>query len=81
MIGARLALLETRMKFDLVDRRHHAGRFNDPVEMLGQEIRHADRPGLARLAKRDQALPCLDIAILGRHRPMDQIEIDRLDTQ
>lgn len=49
--------------------------------MLGQEVRYADRSGLARLAQLNHRLPRIDVEVLARHRPVHQIEVDRLEPE
>lgn len=40
-------MLEVRVEFDLVDRGRRLGRFEDPVEVLGQVVGDTDRAGQA----------------------------------
>jgi hypothetical protein len=58
--GQHVALGEVRVDLDLVDRRHHRRRVEEPVEVLAHEVADADR---ADLAVREQLLQrpvCLD---------------------
>jgi hypothetical protein len=47
--------------------------------MLRKEVRDADLADESSLARLDQRLPCLDVRVLARQRPVDEEQIDRLD--
>ena len=66
------------VQLDLVDGGRHAGLVDDPAQVRGLEVRHADGAREAGLLRLDQRLPGLDVAVLGRHRPVDQVEVDVL---
>lgn len=57
MLGAEVlhfALREVRVALDLVDRRHHRCAFEEPREVLGDEVADPDRADLALSEQRLQ---------------------------
>ena len=81
VVGDLVGSLVMRVQLDLVDRGRHAGRGDDAVEMLGQEIGDADRARLARLAKLHQRLPRRHVPVLRGRRPVDEVQVDRVHSQ
>ena len=69
------------MQFDLVDRGHDSGFTLEPVEVHWREIAHTDRPDEPLIAHRDHRAPGLHILVDSRQRPVDEIEIDAVETQ
>ena len=61
VVGALLALLEVRMRFDLIDRWRHAGQARELVDVAGQEVAYADMLDDALLLRVDERLPSLEI--------------------
>src|ERR1035437_3014526 len=49
--------------------------------MLGQEVGHADRPHATGGVDLLQDRPDVNEQSLGRHRPMDQVQVDHLNTE
>jgi hypothetical protein len=64
------------MQLDLVDGGHDAGGVDDHVEVLGFEIAHSDRADPALVAKVGEGLEGLDELVLGRQRPMDEVQVE-----
>src|SRR5207248_8649415 len=79
--SAELALLETRVQRDLVDRRHDAGGVDDPLQVLDLEVRDADRPDATLFAQRAQRLPRFQVQPAARDRPKDQLQVYLVATQ
>ena len=62
VLGAQLGLLQVGVQLDLVDDGRHAGLVDDPVEMVGLEVRDADRDEPVGLLELDERLPGVDVA-------------------
>src|ERR1700733_13978989 len=75
---AERLLLKFWMKLDLVHRRRDARLANDPFDVIGIEIRDADRANPLILLETNQRLPAFDIAVDALAWPMDQIQIERV---
>jgi hypothetical protein len=73
---AQGALLKARMKLHLVERRRHTGRVDDRAQIVGTEVRDADRLRSPLFAQPDERLPRLHIVAERGHRPVDQVQID-----
>jgi hypothetical protein len=74
-------LLEVRVQLDLVDRRHLAGGLHDAPQVLRLEVRRTDRADEPLVAQLDQRLPGLDVAVPGRHGPVDEVEVDVVELE
>ncbi|EGX93195.1 DNA double-strand break repair and VJ recombination XRCC4 [Cordyceps militaris CM01] len=77
-------VLQVRVELNLVDGRHHLGRLEDRLQVLRQEVGHANRPGPARGLDRLHLGPFLlqrRAGALGEPRPVQQIEIDIVDAE
>ena len=79
---AQRTLDEVRMDLDLVHRRHHFARRDQILQVVRAEVAHADgadasvrEEPLSRVIGRDGPIP------LVRHRLMQQIQIDRVQTE
>ena len=77
----QLALLKSRVQLNLIEDRHDAGFARDALEVLGLEVGDADRPNAALLFQADEGPPRIDVKSAARRRPMDEIEIDIVETQ
>ena len=71
-------LLKAWMKLDLVHRRRNARFAHDPFEVIGIEIRDADRANPPFPVETNECFPAFDIKVDARARPMDQIQIERV---
>jgi len=69
------------VELDLVERRRLAGLGDHALEVCGLEVGHPDRADQTLVAQLDESLPSLYVAVVGRHRPMDQIEIHVVDLE
>jgi hypothetical protein len=69
------------VQLDLVDRRRHPGLLDEAVEMVGLEVRHADRADQPLLLEVDERLPRLDVQVLRRNGPVDEVEIDEIELE
>ncbi len=78
---AQGALLEVRVEFDLVEHRHDTGGLDDLVDVIGLEVRDADRAQPPAGLQFDEGLPGLDEATVARSRPMDQQEIEFVEPE
>ena len=74
--GAQLGLLEVRVQLDLVDGRQLLGLALEPLEVLDAEVGDADRARVALLLDPFEGAPGVEVAVLARHRPVDQVEVD-----
>ncbi len=74
--GAQFRLLPAGVQLDLVGGRRHAGLADDAFQVGDGEVGHADGPGPALLAQPHQGLPAVEVEVLGRGRPVDQVEVD-----
>ncbi len=78
--GPLRGLREVRVQLDLVHERRDARRRDHRVEVVGQEVRDAhvtDQPALAAL---DERLVRLDVPPDARVRPVDQVQVDPVET-
>ena len=80
VVGQLFALLEVRVQLDLVDGRRHTCIANEQVDVAGQEVADANVLDQAAFASFDQRFPCLDELALAWVRPVNQIEIDVVET-
>src|SRR6185436_9727188 len=76
VLAPQAGLLEARVELDLVDGGGHARLVDDPAQMVGLEVRDADRPDEALGLQLDERLPRLDVAVPRRDRPVDEVEVD-----
>src|SRR4051794_29223619 len=81
VLAPQLTLLQVGMELDLVDRRRLAGLVDDPVEVVGLEVRHTDGADEPLVARLDERLPGLHVEVLGRHGPVDEVEIHEVELQ
>ena len=80
VVGQLFALLEVRVQLDLVDGRGHARIANEQINMAGQEVADADMLDQPTFTGFDQRLPCLNKLTLARVRPMNQVEVDVVES-
>ncbi len=78
---AQNLLLKSRVKLDLIDRGRNPGLADDSFEIIGIEIRDADRADPAFALKADESLPAFNVAVEPRPRPMDEVEVERFAAQ
>jgi hypothetical protein len=76
-----LVLREVRVQLDLVDRRRHTGLGDDAVEVLGQEVRGANRAHGAFVTHTDERLPRLDVLVDGWLRPVDEEQVEPVESE
>src|SRR5699024_7549700 len=55
--------------------RQLTGLSSQPLQVGNLEVRHADTAGPAALTDLQQRLPGLDVQVLGRYRPVDQVQV------
>ena len=77
----RVVSRHQRVELDLVDVGHDAGLRDQALEVRFLEVRGADRADAAVLEQLDQPPPGVDVAILPRHRPVDQEQVDVVDAE
>ncbi len=77
----RFRLRETRMHLQLVDGRRLAGFIDEPPQMLGKEIRNAGGANHAFLLELQQRLPCFDVLVDRGERPMDEIQVEMVESE
>ena len=78
---AHLVLLEVRVQLDLVQHRDHAGGLDDATQVLGLEVRHADRGQAPARPELEEGLPGLEVAVVLRRRPVDQQQVEAIEAE
>src|SRR5690554_1565759 len=78
---AQVPLGKTRMQLDLVDRRRDTGLGDDTLQVVLSEVTHPDRPHQTILAKFQHRLKSLHVLIDSRQWPVDQVQVDVVETQ
>ena len=84
--GAHRLVAEVRVHLDLVDRRHLPAVVDDPLQVVGLEVRDADRrrPAVAPLRRElgQRAPRRLEVAVVpGRQRPVDEEQVDLVEPE
>src|SRR5699024_2149436 len=81
--GARedVGLLERRVDLDLVDDGQDVGGRDEPVEVVGEEVRDADRADGAVGVELLEGAPRLDVEVEARDGPVDEVEVDDVDAE
>ena len=79
--GGDLRLLVRRVQLDLVDGGHDGGLVQQAVQVRHQKVGDTDGAGTAGLLNLLQCLPALDELVVGRGRPVDQIEVDLVEAE
>ena len=69
------------MELDLVHRRQPLGLVAQPLEILDAEVGDADRADAALVLDPFEGAPGVEEAVLGRHRPVDQVEVDMVEAE
>ena len=78
---AQFGLLQVRVQLDLVDRGHDTGLVDQPPQVRGLEVRDADRADPALLPQLHERLPGVDVELAGRRRPVDQVQVERVELE
>src|SRR5919199_1680160 len=78
---AQLPLLVERMELHLIHDRHDAGLVHQPSQVMRLEVRHPDRPDTSLPAQPDQRAPGLDVLLPARARPVDEVQVERLQPE
>ena len=78
---AQFLLLEHRMQLDLVHGRHDSGGVHQNSQMLRLEVADTDRPDAALVAQVCERLEGLDEGVPLRQGPVDQVEVEVVDTE
>jgi hypothetical protein len=81
VIAAQLGLGKAGVQLDLVHRRDEAGLADDPVEVRGGEVGHADRPRPPVVEHPLEPAPGVDVPVPRGQRPVDQVEVDVVRAQ
>src|SRR5678815_127984 len=81
VVGPLVCTRDARVELHLVDVRYHARYVNQLLNVRRLEVRHADRSYLACLQQVDHAAPGIDETSLGRVGPVDQQEVDVVETE
>ena len=74
-------LRQVRRELDLVDHRHDAGLVDEPGQLLLRKVRNADRGDAPLLLQLDERLPGLDERVLGRHGPVDEVQVQHVEAE
>ena len=69
------------MQLDLVDGGHVSVSCDQALEVLDVEVGDADRAGAPLALELLERLPGLDVAVLARHRPVDEVEVDVVESE
>ena len=80
IVGALPGLLEEGVQLYLVDGRRDSGGADQQVDMTRQEVADADVLDDALLLRVDERLPRLDELALRRVGPMNQIQVDVVES-
>lgn len=80
VVVERLLLRKVRVHLDLVDHRGDPGLGHQPLDVLRQEVGEPDVPHQATLPRLDQRPPRLHVQVDLRVRPVDQIQVDPVQT-
>ena len=81
VVSALFGLLEVGVQLDLVDTGGHCGGTNQHIDVTGQEVADADMPDQSVTLCVDKSLPCLDVEALGRIGPVDQIQVEIIESE
>ena len=81
VVSALFGLLEVGVQLDLVDAGGHCGGTNQHIDVTGQEVADADMPDQSVTLCVDKSLPCLDVEALGRVGPVDQIQVEIIESE
>ena len=73
---AHLALRQPRVQLHLIQNRNDAGLIDQPLQVVDVEVRHADRPDHAIRLELLQRTPGLNVLILLRRGPVDEVQVD-----
>jgi hypothetical protein len=74
--GAQFGLIEHRVQLDLVDRRDEECEVDDRRQVLGGEVGHPDRTGVAVLVGLHYAGPAVDVSAAFFGGPVNEVEVD-----
>ena len=77
----RFRLREARMHLQLVDGRRLAGFVDEPLQMLGKEIRNAAGPDRSFLLDFQQRLPGFDVLVDRGERPVNEIQVEMVESE
>ena len=79
---ARGRVLGTPLLDDLADKHgRDPGLGDEALDVVGMEVRHADGSDAALLLQPDQRSPRVDIAVGRRHRPVDEVKVERVEAE
>ncbi|OEI69057.1 hypothetical protein Cus16_0887 [Curtobacterium sp. ER1/6] len=78
---AELGLREVRVQLDLVHRGRDTGGVDDRLQVLGREVRDADRADLAAVPEVHEGLPRVDEPAHRRVRPVDEVQVDAVQPE
>lgn len=81
VVSALFGLLEVGVQLNLVDAGGHCGGTNQHIDVTGQEVADADMPDQSVTLCVDKSLPCLDVEALGRVGPVDQIQVEIIESE
>lgn len=76
-----VALLQRRMQLDLVDGGDDRAGVEYPSQVLGQEVRDADRSNAPVRVQLLERTPGIDVSIVGGGGPVDQIQVEVVEAE
>jgi hypothetical protein len=79
--AAGLLLGDQRTELDLVDLGSDARLGDQTLDVSRLEVRSSDRPNASIVTKLYQPAPSIDVAVLPRHRPVDEVLVDVVEPE
>lgn len=76
-----VALLQCGVQLDLVDGGDDRAGIEYPTQVLGQEVRDADRPDASIGVQLFEGTPGVEVSILGGGRPVDQVQVEVVEAE
>ena len=77
----RRLLRQPGVQFDLVDHRDGVSFGKQPLEVVRVEVAYSDRADPAFGVQPLERAPRLDVAVLGRSRPVDEVQVEVVETK
>ena len=79
--GLQLRAPEARMALHLVDGGKHPDLVGQPRDVLGKEVRDANRPDRALVEQPGHHTPRVNVGSQRRGRPVDEVQVDHVNAQ
>ena len=79
--GVKLALLQQRVQFDLVNHRRDARLVNQPLQVMNLEVTDADAFHQPLFLQFNHPFPGINVMVDGRNRPVHEIQVDEIELE